>query len=360
MAGLWPGVLALLACLTDCLAVQSPVAAEVEWPTWVKLSSANKVPPQNKTAGKEDSALKKDKTLSTTAPPKPKRVFSDVDDLDFEPDKLVQVEKAEDPKDWDMEEDDRSAELEADGAVWTDPDMSSHNPHLRHGHRKTCTEKVALTKEDVHLQHIWLEGKTLLFDLSCDRHELMCDPIVGILKKILEVAKGADKVQNDKSEAVTFDVDLITGIDKFMNHVGLNMNMYTEFAELFESMAAKDDGFTGFSRHSLRNHKGNDVWLRGGMTEDVEDKILEFCDRDMSGTVSFGEFQACIYAMSIVYEYDLFAPICPTAAQRRNAATATQRGLMCQGIQKWIGQQKAKPVGGHHYFLGRDHWNGKA
>lgn len=339
MVGLWPGVLALLACLTDCLAVQSPAAAEVEWPPWGKKK------PQNKTAGKEETSSKK--ISVTTAPPKPKRIFSDVADRDFEPDNLAQEEKTESPKDWSLEEDDPSPELEADGAVWTDPDMSSHNPHLRHGERKPCIAKTSIIAEDGHLFHDWLKQRMALHEVGCRHTVIRCDPIDRDLSKFSAALEPVDHFS--EKHLMEEKLHLIEETHKFITNFGADTSAFQDFAEFFWTLPKENH--MEITLHALHLDPGSNAFARYGMGTDTQELWFEICDNDMSGGISFNELQDCMYAHTVICEYDLFKPECPTKAARFAYSQSNNRVLSNEQLRAFIGEHGGHPDPDKQHFF---------
>jgi len=328
MAGLWPSFLALLACLTGCLAIQAPA----EWPSWVKLPARPKpAHPKKKASEPKNETLSETAISVTTAPPKPKNIFSDVDDVDFEPEGLLKATQTEEAGDW-------ASELEEGGkeAAQTErfilPEKGVY-PHTHSGAKKPCVlaDWHMMPKEErFRMLKTALGTTSVLWNFACHKSETMygCDPITDELKIL------SDKL------ATSFDSSekrIQHDVWKWQVWVR-NLNAVSDdipFEEFWNILPKKD--WKAITLHTLHKASWNPLEYQG-MDMDAIEAMMELADRDQSGDVSHDEFKHFTVMASIVS----LSPLVPNPECAHHLTGTSYFEKSLHDLMTWAGEYHPK------------------
>lgn len=231
----------------------------------------------------------------TSAPPKPKNLFTDVDDVDFEPEGLTEAAQNEKSRDWDSETDEREEQGNPQcGSTFQDLDMSKHDP------RNPCVVhyKVPCVLADETVMPPEAKFRQLataltytgpIFSIACHGSEQIegCDPIRRIMD---DWAADLKKSFDSWDKSVQSDIWHIQNFSKWLT---LHTDLQT-FPEFWELLGKAD--WRAISEHTLRQMSYDP--LKESLGVDAEEYMLEKADRDNSGDVSFDELKHFIGAVA--------------------------------------------------------------
>lgn len=224
----------------------------------------------------------------TSAPPKPKKLFSDVDDVDFEPQGLTEAAQTEKTRDWDSETDEREEPGSPScGDNWVDMDMSKHdprNPCVVH-YKVPCVigdEKKIPEEAKFRQLATALARAQPMFLIACHGSEQIdgCDNMAKMMEKWSKELK-ASFDSWDKS--VQHDIWNFQKLSKWL----MSRSEATSYLEFWESLGKQD--WKAISEHTL--HMMDYDPFNETLDTAAKEKMMESADNDDSGDVSYGELQ---------------------------------------------------------------------